>query len=76
MNTDVLVAIIAFFGTALGSFGGIISSAKLTNFRIKQLEKKVDAHNNFAFRIPVIENDIKVINHRVTDLEKANHNYV
>ena len=36
---------------------------------MEQLEKKVDKHNNFASRMPVVEEQIKVINHRLTDLE-------
>ena len=71
MDSEIIIALIAFFGTVLGSFGGVISSAKLTNFRIKQLENKVDKHNNFALRIPVIEQELKVMNHRVSDLEKG-----
>ena len=55
-------------GTVIGTFGGILTSSKLTSFRIEQLEKKVDKHNNFASRMPVIEEQIKVINHRIDDL--------
>jgi len=69
MPSEILVAIIAFIGTTLGTFGGIVTSAKLSNYRIEQLEKKVDKHNNFAARMPVIEEQIKVINHRIDDLE-------
>ena len=42
------------------------------SYRIEQLEKKVDKHNNFAERIPVVEEQIKVINHRIEDLERGN----
>ena len=69
MNDTVIVAIVSLFGTLAGTFGGILTSSKLTNFRIEQLEKKVDKHNNFAERIPVIEQSIKVENHRIEDLE-------
>ena len=69
MSTDIYVALIAFCGTMVGSFGGILASSKLTNYRIEQLEKKVDKHNNFAQRLPVVEEQIKVINHRIADLE-------
>ena len=41
----------------------------------EQLEKKVDKHNNFASRMPVIEEQIKVINHRIDDLEREAKNY-
>ena len=74
MATDIVVAVIAFAGTALGTFGGILTSSKLTNYRIQQLEKKVDEHNNFARRVPVIEEQIKVINHRIQDLKVNQHN--
>lgn len=67
---DIFIALLSFLGTLLGTFGGIITSAKLTNFRIEQLEKKVEKHNNFAERIPVIEEQIKVSNHRICDLER------
>lgn len=69
MNDTVIVAIIALVGTLGGSFGGILTSAKLTNYRIEQLEKKVEMHNNFASRIPVLEEKIKVEEHRIEDLE-------
>ena len=70
MSETVIVALIAFCGTLLGTFGGIVTSSKLTSYRIEQLEKKVDKHNNFAARMPVVEEQIKVINHRIDDLEK------
>lgn len=70
MSDTVIVAIVSLLGTLGGTFGGILTSSKLTNYRIEQLEKKVDKHNNFAERIPVIENDIKVANHRIEDLER------
>lgn len=59
-------------GTVIGTFGGILTSSKLTSFRIEQLEKKVDKHNNFASRMPVIEEQI---NHRIDDLEREAKNY-
>lgn len=67
---EVFIALISFAGTLLGTFGGIITSAKLTNYRLLQLEKKVEKHNNFAMRIPVIEEQMKVHNHRISDLER------
>ena len=72
MNTELWAAVLSFIGTLCGTFGGIIVSAKLTNYRIEQLEKKVDKHNGFAERIPVIEEKIKATAERVTELERAN----
>ena len=72
MDTEIICAIIALVGTMGGSFGGILVSNKLSNYRIEQLEKKVEKHNNFAQRMPVVEEQIKVINHRIEDLERGN----
>lgn len=66
MTDTVIVALLSFAGTLLGSFSGM----KLMSYRIEQLEKKVEKHNNFAERIPLVEEKIKVINHRLEDLEK------
>ncbi len=73
MNTDIITALIALLGTALGTFGGILTSNKLINYRLKQLEEEVRQHNNFARRMPVVEEQIKVINHRIEDLEHLEH---
>lgn len=69
MDTDVVVAMISLIGTLGGSLGGILVSSKLTNYRLQQLENRVAEHNHFAQRLPVIEEQIKVINHRLEDLE-------
>ena len=69
MTAETILSILSLFGTLCGSFGGIIVSSKLTSYRIEQLERKVDKLNNFAQRMPVVEEQIKVINHRLEDLE-------
>lgn len=69
MDTEIIVSLLALIGTLVGSGGGILVSSKLTNYRIQQLENKVAEHNNYARRLPVVEEQIKVINHRVADLE-------
>lgn len=66
-GATVIVGGLSFIGTIAGSYGGM----KLMSYRIEQLEKKVDKHNNFAERIPVIEEQIKVANHRIADNAKA-----
>ena len=70
MDNTTIVALFSFAGTLIGTLGGILASAKLTNYRIEQLEKKVDKHNNFAERIPVLEEKMKVEEHRIEDLER------
>ena len=69
MDSTIIVALISLVGTLGGSLGGILVSSKLTAYRIEQLEKKVEEHNNFARRMPVIEEQIKEIANRVDDLE-------
>lgn len=73
MDNTVIVAIISFAGTLIGTAGGIIASGKLTQYRIEQLEKKVDAHNKFASRLPVMEEKLKDVSRRVALIEKQ-HN--
>ncbi len=70
MDSTVIVALISLIGTLGGSLGGILVSSKLTNYRLEQLESRVAEHNNFARRMPVVEEQIKVINHRIDDLEQ------
>jgi ABC-type lipoprotein release transport system permease subunit len=74
MDKTIIIALISFAGTLIGTFGGIITSSKLTTYRIEQLENKVDKHNGFGERIPVIEEQVKVINHRIDDLEQYHKN--
>ena len=74
MTETIIVALISLAGTLIGSLGGIVVSSKMTNYRIEQLEKKVDKQNNFAEKIPIINEQIKVINHRLEDLEREHHN--
>ena len=69
MDNNVLIAICSLLGTALGTGGGIFASSKLTAFRIEQLEKKVDLHNGFAQRIPLLEKDIATIYHIINEKE-------
>ena len=63
---NVIVGALSLLGKLAGSFGGM----KIMTYRIEQLEKKVDKHNNFAERIPVLEEKIEVANHRISDLER------
>ena len=69
MSNDIIVALLALIGTLAGTFGGILTSSKLTAYKIEQLEKKVDKHNGFAERIPILEQQMKVADHRIEDLE-------
>ena len=79
MSEVVIVSIISLVGTLAGTFGGIMTSNKLTGYRIEQLEKKVERHNNVVERVfrledndRLLEEKISVANHRIADLEAKN----
>lgn len=76
MSDIVVVGILSLIGTLIGSLGGILASSKLTTYRLQELEKKVEKHNNVVERVyalekneAVMEEEIKVANHRIDDLE-------
>lgn len=65
-----------FLGVAVGTFGGIVASSKLVNYRLQELEKKVDKHNSVIERTYKLEQVVcllderqEVANHRIKDLE-------
>lgn len=77
MSDTIIIALISLIGTLGGTFGGILATSKLTNYRIEQLEKKVDRHNSIIERTykleeneKLLEEKIKVANHRLDDLER------
>ena len=70
MTEQIIVSLVAFLGTALGTLGGIVTSSKLTNYRIEQLEKKVDKHNGFAEKMPLLEQRIASLENTVKHLEE------
>ena len=71
MDGNVITALISMAGSLIGTLGGILVSARMTTYRIEQLERKVDKLSNSAERMLVMEEQIKVINHRIEDLEKG-----
>ena len=79
MSEGVLVALLSLTGTLTGAFGGILVSNKLVNYRLTQLETKVDRHNSVIDRmycaerrLDVVGEQMKVVNHRIQDLEHIN----
>ena len=81
MSNEIIVAIV----TGLFTFAGVVvtnivsnrkvqyqlhEQQKITDVKLTELTREVRKHNNFAERVPVIEEQIKVINHRIDDLER------
>lgn len=63
--TTIIVAAISFLGTLAGSYSGF----KLTAYRVQKLEEKVEEHNGFARRMPVVEERVKELFHQVDDVK-------
>lgn len=70
MSEGIWIAVIAFGGTLIGTFGGIVASSRLTSYRIEQLEKKVDKHNEIIERTFRLEEKMEVANNRLDCLER------
>lgn len=65
--------IVALITGAITLFGVLIANSKsqaVTDTKLKELTREVREHNNFAKRVPVLEEQMKVANHRIEDLEK------
>ena len=70
MQTEIITALIAAGGGCLGTVIGIMANTRLVEYRIKQLEKKVEKHNSVIERTYVLEEKMRVANHRIDDLEQ------
>ena len=77
ITAEVAAALIGLAGSAFGSVLGVIASGSLTRYRLEQLEKRVEAHNNLVARTykleqqeAVLEERLDVANHRIEGLEK------
>lgn len=70
MATEVIVALIGLGGSALGSIIGIVASSKLTAYRLEQLEKKVDKHNNVIERVYELEKRTAVQEEEIRELKE------
>lgn len=69
MSEVVIVAILSLIGTLIGSLTGILTANKLTNYRIEQLEKKVEKHNNVIERVYKLEKEEAVIQEEISQLK-------
>ena len=71
MNDVVLVSVLSLLGTLAGTFGGIVTTNRLTNYRIEQLEKKVSRHNSIIERTYILEGQMTEAQHDIRDLKAA-----
>lgn len=61
MDGTMIVGLLSLAGTLVGSIGGILTANRLTNYRIQELEKKVEHHNTIVERTVVLERDLKSV---------------
>lgn len=73
MSDIVIVAVLSLVGTAIGAFAGILTANRLTNYRIAELEKKVDKHNTVIERTVVLERDMKTAFNKLDELRYDIH---
>ena len=72
METEIIVAVLGLMGTLSGSFLGVLAASRMTNFRLEQLEEKVNRHNNLIERTYRLEGQLAECQHDIKDL-KAYH---
>ena len=70
MNEAIIVALLGFAGTLLGSLFGVLAAQKLTQYRLAQLEEKVNKHNNLIERTFKLEGRMTEAEHDIKDLKK------
>lgn len=71
LDSNIVIALVSFAGTALGTIGGILTANKLTNYRISELEKKVEKHNTVVERTYAVERDIKLAFQMISEEKDA-----
>lgn len=77
MTETIIIALLSLLGTLIGSLTGILTSNKLTNYRIQELEKKVEKHNSIIERVyklekheAITEEELKEVERRIDGIEK------
>lgn len=70
MVSEIIVALIGGLVTLSGVLIANSRAQAVTDTRLDELTREVREHNNFAHRVPVLEEQIKVANHRIDDLER------
>ena len=70
MNDAIIVALLGFAGTLLGSLLGVLAAQKLTQYRLAQLEDKVEKHNNLIDRTYKLEGRMDTVEGEIKDLKK------
>lgn len=78
MDSTILVALLSFIGTIIGTFGGILTANKLTNYRLSQIEKKIEqntlSYEHIAVELCNLRTSYEVCSVKICTLEKRLNN--
>ena len=69
MSSEIIVALLGLVGMLSGSFLGVLATSKLTQYRLQQLEEKVNRHNNIIERTYILEGKMTEVQHDIRDLK-------
>lgn len=70
MTSEIIVALLGLLGTLAGSFLGVVAANKLTQYRLQQLEDKVNKHNNIIERTYILEGQMVEVRHDIRDIKQ------
>ena len=70
MTSEIIVALLGLLGTLAGSFLGVLAANKLTQYRLSQLEQKVDKHNHLIERTYILEGQMLEVQHDIRDIKQ------
>ena len=70
MDGALIAGLVSACASVIGTFGGILVSSKLTNYRLQQLEERVNKHNNLIERMYKVEDSAKSAHHRLDELRE------
>lgn len=70
MSEGIIVAVLSFLGTTIGSLIGILQSNKLTNYKIEELQKKVEKHNSVIERTTILEEKVSEIEDNIREIKE------
>lgn len=70
MHVEILTGVFSLIASLVGTFGGIVTSTKLTNYQINELKKQVDKHNSVIERTFKLEEHSRYVDERIARLEK------
>ena len=68
--SEIIVALLGLLGTLGGSFLGVLTTSKLTQYRLQQLEDKVSRHNNLIERTYILEGQMLEVQHDIRDIKQ------